>query len=73
MRCGPAWCWPNREGRAEVHAAELRVAPAVLAELPLAGRVVRGDALAAQRAVCPQLLEAGGDYLFLGKRTQPPL
>ena len=47
------------------------MAPAVLAELPLAGRVVRGDALYAQRAVCQQILEAGGDSLFLVKRNQP--
>ncbi len=73
MRRGPAWCWPKRGVRAEAHEAELRVAPAVLAALPLAGRVVTGDALYAQRAFCQQILAAGGEYLVIVKRNQPTL
>lgn len=52
MHRRPAWCWRKRGVRAEAHEAELRVAPAVLADLPLAGRVVTGEALSAQRALC---------------------
>ncbi len=34
------------------HQAELTLAPALLAALPLAGRVVTGDALFCQRGLC---------------------
>jgi predicted transposase YbfD/YdcC len=73
MRRRPAWCWRKRGVRGEAHEAELRVAPAVLADLPLAGRVVTGDALYAQRAFCQQILAAGGDDLVIVKRNQPTL
>jgi predicted transposase YbfD/YdcC len=43
------------------------VAPAVLAEVPLRGRVVTGDALYACRKMCRQVVEAEGDYLFIVK------
>lgn len=52
---------------------ELKVAPQLLGELPLTGRVVTGDALYAQRELCQQVVEAGGDYLFIVKRNQPRL
>ncbi len=55
------------------HQAELSVVPAVLAELPLAGRIVTGDALYCQRAICQQVLAAQGDYLFVVKANQPEL
>ena len=35
--------------------------------------MVTGDALYAQRAVCQQVLAAGGAYLFIVKRNQPTL
>jgi predicted transposase YbfD/YdcC len=47
--------------------------PALLAALPLAGRVVTGDALYCQRALCTQILDGGGDYLVLVKGNQPTL
>ncbi len=56
-------------GRAEAYEAELRVAPAVLAALPLAGRVVTGDVLYAQRAVCQQVLNAGGEICSSSNAT----
>ena len=55
------------------HQAELTLAPAVLAALPLAGRVVTGDALYCQRALCAQIRAAHGDYLFVVKANQPTL
>lgn len=53
--------------------AELTVAPALIARLDWRGRVFTGDALFCQRAVCRQLLAAGGDYLLLVKENQPTL
>jgi predicted transposase YbfD/YdcC len=53
--------------------AELSVAPALLARLDWRGRVLTGDALLCQRALCQQVLGAGGDYLLLVKENQPTL
>jgi predicted transposase YbfD/YdcC len=74
---GPAWCWRNRgvgagEGDAE-RDGELGAAPALLAALPLAGRVVTGDALYCQAALCRQIRDAAGDYLLIVKANQPDL
>jgi Transposase DDE domain len=84
----PAWCWrkrgvrtsEERAGTAEERErakqeAELRVAPRLLrrAQPLLAGRVVSGDALYCQRALCRQIRAAGGDYLFAVKANQPDL
>lgn len=53
--------------------AELTVAPTLIAQLDWHGRVLTGDALYCQRSLCQQLLDAGGDYLFLVKANQPTL
>jgi predicted transposase YbfD/YdcC len=53
--------------------AELSVAPAVIAQVAWPGRVLTGDALYCQRALCTQVLAAGGDYLLLVKENQPSL
>lgn len=53
--------------------AELTVAPTVLATLDWHGRVLTGDAEYCQRALCQQVLEAGGDYLLVVKGNQPAL
>lgn len=53
--------------------SELSEAPALLARVPLAGRVVTGDALYCQRSVCQQVMAAGGNYLFTVKGNQPAL
>ena len=76
-------CWPKRGVRhqrvvgptaAEVKAeAELSVGPRVLEQVPLRGRVVTGDALYCQRALCRQIREQGGHYFFLVKENQPRL
>jgi len=52
---------------------ELAGAKQVLERIPLAGRVVTGDALLTQRAVCTQVVQAGGDYLLPVKENQPSL
>jgi predicted transposase YbfD/YdcC len=53
--------------------AELTVAPALLARIDWPGRVLTGDALFCQRALCRQVLAAGGDYLLLVKENQGTL
>lgn len=55
------------------HEAELTVAPRLLADVPLEGAVVTGDALYCQRALCAQITAAGGDYLVFVKGNQPSL
>jgi len=59
--------------RADKAEAELTVAPALVARLDWRGRVLTGDALLCQRALCQQVLAAGGDYLLLVKENQPTL
>jgi predicted transposase YbfD/YdcC len=49
------------------------VAPTLLAALPLAGRLVTGDALYCQRTLCQTIVEAGGDYLVFVKANQPTM
>lgn len=53
--------------------AELTVAPALLARLDWQGRVLTGDALFCQRALCQQVVTAEGDYLLLVKENQGTL
>lgn len=55
--------------------AELSVAPRLLQQVQplLRGRVVSGDALYCQKALCRQLRAAGADYLFTVKGNQPSL
>jgi hypothetical protein len=52
---------------------ELAAAQQVLSQLPLAGRVVTADALATQREVCEQVVDAKGAYLLPVKENQPAL
>ncbi|MCL4531684.1 MAG: ISAs1 family transposase [Actinobacteria bacterium] len=49
------------------------MAPEVLKGLDLKGLVVTGDALLAQRELCKQIVEQGGEYLFIVKANQPTL
>jgi predicted transposase YbfD/YdcC len=53
--------------------AELTVAPALLARLDWRGRVLTGDALFCQTALCAQVQAAGGDYVFVVKENQGTL
>jgi hypothetical protein len=52
---------------------ELAAVAQVLAQLPLTGRLVTGDALLTQRAVATQIVAGGGDYLLPVKENQPSL
>ena len=53
--------------------AELTVAPALLARIDWRGRVLTGDALFCQTALCAQVQQAGGDYVLLVKENQGTL
>lgn len=52
---------------------ELAAATALLAMVPLAGRVVTADALLTQRARCEQIVARGGDYVLPVDGNQPSL
>lgn len=45
----------------------------MLDSLDLRGRVITGDAQFCQRAICAQIVAAGGDYFFAVKENQPLL
>jgi predicted transposase YbfD/YdcC len=69
----PASCWRKRGVRRQHGEGELTAALRLLPQLPLAGRLLTGDALYCQRAVCEQVVAAGGDYLVTVKENQPTL
>lgn len=52
---------------------ELAAAEQLLDQLPLAGRLVTGDALLTQRTVAERIVTRGGDYLLPVKDNQPSL
>lgn len=52
---------------------ELAAVAVLLGRLPLAGRVLTGDALLCQREVCQTILAQQGDYLLPVKDNQPSL
>lgn len=58
---------------AQQHEAELSLAPQAIEQIDWQGRVLTGDALYCQQALCAQVVEAGGDYLFIVKENQPTL
>lgn len=52
---------------------EIEAAPKVLKSIDLREKVVMGDALHTQREVSIQIVEAGGDYVWLAKGNHPQL
>jgi predicted transposase YbfD/YdcC len=52
---------------------EITVAPKLLQQLDLRGRVVSGDAMLSQRSLSVQIMTQGGDYLWFVKENQPRL
>jgi predicted transposase YbfD/YdcC len=58
---------------AQQQEAELTVAPEAIGQIDWQGRVLTGDALYCQQALCTQVVEAGGDYLLIAKDNQPTL
>ena len=53
--------------------SEIPAAPKVLKHIDLREKVVMGDALHTQREVSIQIVEAGGDYIWLAKGNQPQM
>ena len=53
--------------------SEIPAAPKLLKSLDLREKVVMGDALHTQREVSIQIVEAGGDYIWLAKGNQPQI
>lgn len=52
---------------------ELTAARTLLGQIPVAGQIVTGDALLTDRALCAQVVDAGGDYLLPVDENQPTL
>lgn len=51
----------------------MTVAPDLLEQVPVAGRVVTGDALYCQRGLCRRIVERNGDYFVAVAANQPSL
>jgi predicted transposase YbfD/YdcC len=52
---------------------EIPAAPKLLKSIDLREKVVMGDAMHTQREVSIQIVEAGGDYIWLAKGNQPQI
>lgn len=52
---------------------EITVAPKLLSELDLKGKVVLGDAMYCQRELSVKVVEGGGDYVWITKANQKSL
>ena len=50
---------------------EIVVAPKILTQVNLSGKIVIGDAMHAQREVSAQVVHSGGDYVWTVKGNQP--
>jgi predicted transposase YbfD/YdcC len=70
---GPAGAAPEEEFAEEQARAELSLAPALLRQVALQGRLVTGDALSCQQALCAQIRQAKGHSRFVIKAHQPEL
>ncbi len=53
--------------------SEITVAPHILAQFDLQGMVVTGAAMYTHQPLSPQIVEAGGDYVWIVKENQPEL
>ncbi|MGQ9564848.1 MAG: ISAs1 family transposase [Thermogutta sp.] len=49
---------------------EIGAAPRALEQVEIVGKIITGDALHAQRALSAQIVERGGDYLWVVKENQ---
>lgn len=52
---------------------EAKTAVDLLKTILLKGRLVTGDAMFCQRELCEEIVDSGGDYLFVVKDNQPEL
>jgi hypothetical protein len=59
--------------RVDAKTNEHKAALELLGILPIAGRVVSGDAMFTHRDVCAQVIGGGGDYVLVVKENQPTL
>jgi len=59
--------------RVDAKTNEHKAALQLLGLIPLAGKVVVGDALFCQRDLAEQVRDAGGDYVLVAKENQPGL
>jgi DDE_Tnp_1-associated/Transposase DDE domain len=59
--------------RVDAKTNEHKAALELLRVLPVAGRVISGDAMFTHRDVCAEVVTAGGDYILPVKENQPTL
>ena len=60
--------------RAVPHEAnEITAALRLIKDTPLAGTIITGDAIFAQKEICEEVVNGGGDYFFLVKDNQKSL
>ena len=59
--------------RVDAKTNEHKAALELLGVLPLAGKVITGDAMFTHRDVCAEVIEGGGDYVLPAKENQPTL
>jgi hypothetical protein len=59
--------------RVDAKTNEHKAALQLLGILPVKGRIVTGDAMFCQRDVCQEIIDQGGDYIFLVKDNQSGL
>jgi predicted transposase YbfD/YdcC len=57
----------------EGRGSEIPAAPKLLSHIDLRDKVVMGDALHTQRQVSTQIVEAGGEYIWIAKGNQPQM
>jgi predicted transposase YbfD/YdcC len=69
----PDECLVLLQVQVDVKTNEITTAPQVLKSLDLRGKVVMGDAMHTQRAISLQIVNAGGEYVWLAKDNQPRL
>lgn len=60
-------------GANKAEGGEITAAPLLLAGLVLKGKLITGDAIHAQRKLCGQIVDGGGEYLLAVKENQPTL
>jgi len=59
--------------RVDAKTNEHKAALELLGILPIAGRVISGDAMFTHRDVCAKIIDGGGDYVLVVKDNQPTL
>jgi hypothetical protein len=59
--------------RVDAKTNEHKAALELLGILPVKNRIVLGDAMFCQREICQEVIDQGGDYVFLVKDNQPGL